>query len=364
VCPAFSLHPEIPPKRIALMLPAKEAQQVRDGRSMGTWVTLLFSDGFTKLTPPNNLNHRLYSEKHCTCCLDSKQHLQALWLPTTPKHSRQTPLFRRGTVTKPPALLLQRGDITRAYVPHANNTLMPRTEANAHASYFLPVRCRKIVPINNEKGCVTKTRFQGLKGQNGGCLFTGFGWGWVQPAVIYFLAFFIALQNQGKKWSESHQPILFLIFPTPQYPKEAEKGGTVWCRAKALHVKPPLRGRSLHRSITGVVAASTGGAFTPELPAPAPLPAPVPAGGAKHRAPQVPPVSGTRWGCGSGLGKPPTGPGHCHVEGPSRKSSAQPGGEHRGASRSSGCRPRAGLKAVSLPAANTHTSRLLEHQHA
>lgn len=28
------------------------------------------------------------------------------------------------------------------------------------------------------------------------------------------------------------------------------EGGTVWCRAKALHVKPPFRSRLLHKSIT------------------------------------------------------------------------------------------------------------------
>ena len=128
-----------------------------------------------KLMQLDNLNHLLYFEKHYTCWLDSKQHLQALWLPTTPKYSGQTPQFRKGTVTKPPVLLLQRGDIIRAYVPHANNTLMPSIKANAHGNYFLPVRCLKIVSINSEKDCVPKNHFQGLKGQKRGCLFTGFG---------------------------------------------------------------------------------------------------------------------------------------------------------------------------------------------
>lgn len=36
VCLAFSLHPEIPPKRIALALPAEGAQRDGDRRSIGT----------------------------------------------------------------------------------------------------------------------------------------------------------------------------------------------------------------------------------------------------------------------------------------------------------------------------------------
>lgn len=138
-------------------------------------MTLSLSDGYRKLMQLDNLNNLLSFEEHCTCCLESKQHLQALWLPTMPKYSGQTLYFHKGTVAKPPALLLQRGDIIRAYVPHTNNTLVPNIKANARAHYFLPVRCLKIVPINSEKDCVTKNNFQGLKGQNRGCLFTGFG---------------------------------------------------------------------------------------------------------------------------------------------------------------------------------------------
>lgn len=117
-----------------------------------------------KLMQLDNLNHLLLKVKHYICWLDSKQHLQALWLPTMPKYSGQTPYFHKGTVTKPPALLLQDGDIIRTYVLHANNTLMPSIKANAHANYFLPVRCPKVLPTNSEKDCVTKNHLQVLRG--------------------------------------------------------------------------------------------------------------------------------------------------------------------------------------------------------
>lgn len=84
-------------------------------------------------------------------------------MPNTPEYSGQTPLFHKGTVTKPPVLLLQRGDIIRTYVPHANNNLMPSIKVNAHANYFLSVRCLKILPTNSEKDCVTKNHLQALR---------------------------------------------------------------------------------------------------------------------------------------------------------------------------------------------------------
>lgn len=67
MCPAFSLHPEMPPKRSALALPAEGAQRVGDGRSIHrTSVTLLLPDGFIKLALPDNLNHMLFTLKSVT----------------------------------------------------------------------------------------------------------------------------------------------------------------------------------------------------------------------------------------------------------------------------------------------------------
>lgn len=90
---------------------------------------------------------------------------------------------------------------------------------------------------------------------------------------LFFYIFF-APQNQGKKASESCQPIVFLIFPIPPYQKEAEKGGRgislVPGQSVACETSPPrlvsaqINNRRVKASAASAFAADGG--WVPCLP--------------------------------------------------------------------------------------------------
>lgn len=147
---------------------------------------------------------------------------------------------------------------------------------------------------------------------------------WVRPGPgsnNTFCGIFFALQYQGKKGSESCQPILFLTFPIPQYQKEAEKGGrgislvsgqSVVCETSPLwSVSVQIDNGRFRASAAGTFTADGG--WVPCLPQhpTAATACPCAHPGGEAWVPQGSPGSETSWGCpGSATGAQLLAPRH------------------------------------------------------
>lgn len=140
---------------------------------------------------------------------------------------------------------------------------MANIKVDAHANYFLPVSCLKILPTNSGKDCFAKNHFQGFKGQNHGCLLVHRVWVRLGPDSNHlFSCLFVARVGRNLEVASLFGFLFFLFYSI----KMKQSG-----QRKCCGVGPKCCVRNFLLWLVsaqindGVVKVSTASAFTAKV---------------------------------------------------------------------------------------------------
>lgn len=150
------------------------------------------------------------------------------------------------------------------------------------------------LPLIVEKTVLLKIVSKALKERTtDACLFTEFGWGWVQSNHL-FSCLFIARVGRDLEVANLFSSLFFLFYSIKMKQRWQRKCFGVGPKCCVWNFPPWLVSAQINN---GVVKVSTASAFTAKVLLgaclPQPLPTPLPTWGTRHRLPQGPPFSGT-----------------------------------------------------------------------